>query len=175
MFQLPPGPSSIAAAAAAAAQRSPRQPGSPEGLRRGPRLPRQLRRAPPLSSHRPRPEAVRQCVVSMVAADSEGPEDRSVRRDRLEGGGGGGFAGVTSDLGVDLQVTRLWEEGLEGLFCLFSWGVRDQVFPSPFFLWDSLVAAILNLGALSGFVGSSPPCDCSPSLSSWNPSIKGLS
>lgn len=88
---------------------------------------------------------------------------------------GVGVAGVTSDLGVDLQVTRLWEEGLEGLFCLFSWGVRDQVFPSPFFLWDSLVAAILNLGALSGFVGSSPPCDCSPSLSSWNPSIKGLS
>lgn len=97
-------------------------------------------------SPRPRPEAVRQCVVSMVAADSEGPEDRpSGKPDlRVEVEG---VAGVTSDLGVDLQVTKLWEEGLEASFCLFGRSV--QYLPgssSPLFLWDSLVAAILNPG-----------------------------
>lgn len=59
----------------------------------------------------------------MVAADSEGPEDRpSGKPDlRVEVEG---VAGVTSDLGVDLQVTKLWEEGLEASFYLFGWSVQ---------------------------------------------------
>lgn len=127
------------------------------------------------SSPRPRPEAVRQCVVSMVAADSEGPEDRpSGKPDlRVEVEG---VAGVTSDLGVDLQVTKLWEEGLEASFYLFGWSVQ--------YLPGSSIT-IIPLGfpggrntqpsALSGSMGSSRPCDCFLSLSSWNPSIRGLS
>lgn len=85
-------------------------------------------------SHRPRPEAVRLCVVSMVAADSEGPEDCGARQDRLEGWGW--IAGVTSDLGVSLQVAKLWKKGLEASFCLLnSDDPYYQVFPSSFFQW----------------------------------------
>lgn len=54
----------------------------------------------------------------MVAADSEGLEDRGARQGALEGWGW--VAGVTPDLGVGLQVAKLWEEGLETTFCLFS-------------------------------------------------------
>lgn len=60
----------------------------------------------------------------MVAADSEGPEDRPSGKTDLGVEVEGGVVGVTFDLGVDLQVTKLWEEELEASFCLFGWSVQ---------------------------------------------------
>lgn len=123
MFQLPPGPS-IALASAAAAQRSPRQLGSPEGLKRGPRLPRQLLHAPPVPAPGP---AQRPCVSASSLWWRRIRRDLKIARQARQTWGWrwrGGVVGVTFDLGVDLQVTKLWEEELEASFCLFGWSVQ---------------------------------------------------
>lgn len=103
----------------------------------------------------------------MVAADSEGPEDRPSGKTYLGVKVEGGVAGVTSDHGVDLQVTKLWEEGLEASFCLFGWSVQ--------YLPGSSITVIFSgfpggrntqPWAFSCSMGFSRPCDCFPSLSS---------
>lgn len=94
---------------------------SPEGLRHGPRLPRQLRRTPPIpaTGHAQRP-----CVSASSLWWRRIRRDlRIVASGKTDlGVGVEGVAGVTSDLGVNLQVTKLWEEGLEDSFCLFKAG-----------------------------------------------------